>query len=80
MDGDREFGELKATVDGLCAAFQDFREQTRQWQGGLDERLKERLDSHSGRLRALELWRSGLAGGLAMLGMLWAAVWASMKR
>ena len=80
MDSDRELGELKATVDGLCAAFQDFRDQTRRWQDKLSEQLAERLDQHSRRLRALEIWRAGLAGGLALLGVLWAAVWTLMKR
>lgn len=80
MDGEREFGELKATVEGLCQAFQDFRDQTRAWQGEVDKRLMGRLDQHSGRLRALEQWRSWLTGGLALLGILWAAAVVWLKR
>ena len=80
MDSEREIGELKTKVDGLCAAFQDFRDQTREWQQDLRSDLLKRLNQHSDRLRALEQWRSWLAGGLAMLGILWAAVWTWMKR
>ena len=80
MDPGQEFGELKATVEGLCASFQDFRQQTRQWQDKVSEQLEKRLDQHSRRLRALEVWRAGLAGGLALLGILWAALWTWVKR
>jgi len=34
------------------------------------EVIDRRLDSHAGKIRALEHWRWGLAGGLAALGML----------
>lgn len=77
---EREVGELKAKVDGLCAAFVDFRAEVRDWQKQIHQMFSGRLDQHSRRLRALEQWRSWLAGGLAMLGILWAAVWTWMKR
>ena len=80
MDGERDFGELKATVEGLCAAFGDHRSETRRWQAEINERLMGRLDQHSGRLRALEQWRSWLTGGLALLGVLWAALVVWLKR
>jgi hypothetical protein len=81
MDAERErLAELKAKVDGLCAAFEDFRTQTRAWQQELRSDLLKQLHQHGERLRTLEQWRSWLAGGLAMLGLLWAAVWTWMKR
>ncbi|MBI3937148.1 MAG: hypothetical protein HY323_09240 [Betaproteobacteria bacterium] len=80
MDDERELGELRARLEGLCAAFDDFRDQTRAWQDKISDQLERRLNQHSSRLRALELWRAGLAGGLALLGILWAAVWTWMKR
>jgi hypothetical protein len=39
----------------------------------IDDRLKVgdvRLSDHAGRIRLLEIWRGGLAGGLTLLGAL----------
>ena len=80
MGVEREVGELKSKLDALSASFEDFREEMRRWQNGSFARLIDRLDSHSKRLGALERWRSWLAGGLAMLGLLWAALWSWAKR
>lgn len=75
MDGAREFGELKATVEALRQGVSEFRSEVREE----FRDLKGRLDSHSRRLGSLERWRAWIAGGLAVLGVLWAAVLAAWK-
>ncbi len=80
MDSEREFGELKARVEGLQASFTDFRSEMRQGLAELNRGVKERLDMHSRRLGNLERWRSWTAGALAMLAIVWMIAVAWWKR
>ena len=67
MDGEREFGEVKAKVDALAESFVDFRTEMRATLMGLRGDVTERLNIHSRRLGVLERWRSYTAGGFAVL-------------
>ena len=67
MDGEREFGEVKARVDALAESFGDFRTEMRSTMLGLRNDVTERLNMHSRRLGMLERWRSYIAGGLAVM-------------
>lgn len=77
---DRQFGQLEAKVEGILAAFEDFRSEARQ-QREEDIRWREQfstklfgdngagiLSRHGQRLAALERWRAWIAGGVAFLG------------
>lgn len=66
MDGiERELGAMGAELVALGSAFQDFRDETRKQMDRSTAEVKamiaERLNDHSKRIRALELWRAGLA-------------------
>ena len=77
---DREFGRLEAKVDGILAAFEDFRIETRQhredetrWRDQFTAKLFGDngggiLSRHGQRIAALERWRAWIAGGIAFLG------------
>lgn len=80
MDGERDFGELKARVEGLQESFLDFRAEMRRGLAELNEGVRARLDLHSKRLGQLERWRSWIAGALAMLAVVWGIALAWWKR
>jgi hypothetical protein len=50
-----------------------------QEQSRLREDVVERLNNHSGRLRALEFWRYGLVTGWAMLAGAGVALWTFIR-
>ena len=76
---EREFGRLEANVDGILAAFEDFRLEARQhrqedtqWREQFNTRLfgdngTGILSRHGQRIAALERWRAWIAGGVAFL-------------
>lgn len=63
-DGQRDLGErlggLQASQDAMLASLER-----------IEKAVTERLNDHSRRLRALELWRSSLAGVVAVLTAIW---------
>lgn len=73
---ERELGELSAKLTALAETVRDFRDDTRQWQQALDLRLA----SYSHRIQKVEHWRAWVTGALALLGVLWASMFAWMKR
>lgn len=72
----QEIGSLKTGLDALRDAFEDFRDETRQWHRGLDTKLfgadgtEGVLGRQSRRIRRLELWQAGLLGGGTVIGWL----------
>lgn len=80
-ESERDFGELRAKVEGLHEAFVDFRAEDRRNHADerkaiedLGEKIVDRLDAYGRRIRKLELWRSAVLGAAGAIAALWALV------
>jgi hypothetical protein len=69
MSYEREFGEMRAGLEGLRREFSDFRDEQRAWQRRFEDSMASIIDGHQGRLARLERYRSWLTGVAAAVGV-----------
>lgn len=73
---------MKARLDAVLSAFEDDRQERRQWQRDLDTRLFGPggvMVRYATRIASLERWKAYITGGLALLGILWTVLAAWIK-
>lgn len=72
-------GELRAEMRALLRAFEAHRDEARQWQRDILDRLTARLDAHSKRIGNLERWRAWILGAVAAIGTMLMAASGALK-
>ena len=67
---DQAIGEMRAEVRALTRMIEQHDAEEVRWR----EKLDERLNDYSKRIRVLERWRDAMVGGAVVLGVVWGAI------
>ena len=67
---DQAIGEMRAEVRALTRMIEQHDAEEVRWR----EKLDERLNDYSKRIRVLERWRDAMVGGAVVLATVWGAI------